>query len=165
MSVVRRRSVRILAASAALVASSALTALTPARADDTGTPSGTAAVLTPLLRLFQFGDVTGLPLACNAVTALLPSLAPQSSNFAVAVANQCADLSARGGNYLAQAIEQSRALVLINPLVNPVIDLMSTNLEKSGQDYATSLAPFGPTVAGLGGTVAFFEGTSDGSGS
>jgi hypothetical protein len=36
---------------------------------------------------------------------------------------------------------------------------MASALVLEGTNYGTSMAPFGPTVTGLGGTVAFFEGT------
>jgi hypothetical protein len=64
-----------------------------------------------------------------------------------------------GGTYLQQAIAQSQALALLNPIVNPLIAELATGLQTIGTQFAGSLSPFGPTVAGLGGTVSFFEGS------
>ena len=72
---------------------------------------------------------------------------------------QCNQLSAKGSDYLQQAIAESRGLVLINPVVNPLIAGLAGGLTTTGTQEGPALAPFGPTVAGLGGTVAFFEGT------
>ena len=44
-------------------------------------------------------------------------------------------------------------------MVNPLIATLAQGLNTVGTQYAGSLSPFGPTVAGLGGTVTFFEGS------
>jgi hypothetical protein len=134
---------------------------------NTGSPSGSsnAAVVTPLLDMFNFGDTIGLPLACSDTGSVVSIIGANTQSTAATsplvtqLDVECAQLSAQGSTYLQQAITESRSLALINPYVNPLIAALSTGFSTIGTQYGGSLAPFGPTVAGLGGTVAFFEGT------
>lgn len=127
--------------------------------------SGSAAGLTPLLEMFQFGNAVGLPLACSDAGSIVSIIGTQTGGTAVAsklvteLDDQCQQLSSKGGDYLQQAIAQSRALTLLNPVVNPLISNLAKALSTVGTQEAGSLSPFGPTVAGLGGTVTFFEGS------
>ena len=131
---------------------------------DTG-DSGSGAVVTPLLELFYFGNNVGLPLACSDAGSVVSILGSQTGGAAASSAlvtqldGLCQQLSSQGGNYLQQAIAQSRAMTLINPVMNPLIADLATALNTTGTQYEGSLSPFGPTVAGLGGTVTFFEGS------
>lgn len=127
--------------------------------------SGSSAVVTPLLEMFKFGNAIGLPLLCSDTGSIVSIFGSQtgatavSSKLVTVLDDQCQQLSSKGGDYLTQAIAQSRALTLINPVVNPLISALSTGLSTVGTQEGPSLAPFGPTVAGLGATVAFFEGS------
>lgn len=127
--------------------------------------SGSAAVVTPLLKMFKFGNAIGLPLACSDAGSIVSIIGSQagatavSSQLVTELDTQCQQLSSMGGTFLQQAIEQSRALSLLNPVVNPLIAALSTAFSTVGTQEGPSMAPFGPTVAGLGGTVAFFEGS------
>ena len=131
---------------------------------DTGN-TGSAAVVTPLLEMFKFGNAVGLPLACSDSGSIVSIIGSQTGGTAVSsklvteLDTQCSQLSSQGGNYLQQAIAQSQALTLINPVVNPLISALATSLNTVGTQEGASLSPFGPTVAGLGGTVTFFEGS------
>jgi hypothetical protein len=169
----RRRSRRphLLAAAAAagLGALAPLALLSPAGASSAATGntgnSGNAAVVTPLLEMFKFGNAIGLPLMCSDAGSIVSIIGSQTGGTAVAsqlvteLDSQCNELSSKGGDYLQQAIAQSRALTLINPVVNPLIAALATSLSTVGTQEEGSLSPFGPTVAGLGGTVTFFEGS------
>jgi hypothetical protein len=138
---------------------------TPASAADAPAPQPTSAsVLTPLLHILEFGDFVGLPLACNLITSLASTGAGQAnlsdaaSPFVTQINDTCAELSAKGSTYLEQAIDQSKALVFINPALDPVVEQLSTGATNVGTNDSDAVAPFGPTIAGLGNTVSFFEG-------
>ena len=132
---------------------------------NTGSGTSSAAVLTPLLQMFEFGNSIGLPLACSDAGSIVSIIGNQTGGASVAsklvteLDSQCSELAAKGGMYLQQAMAQSRALSLLNPVVDPLIADLSKALSTVGTQYGTSLSPFGPTVAGLGGTVTFFEGS------
>jgi hypothetical protein len=153
-----------LMASVAAVSSVGASATTSGNSGNTGSGSS-AAVITPLLKMFEFGNGIGLPLACSDAGSVVSIIGTQTGGTAVAsklvtqLDNQCAALAAKGGTYLQQAIAQSRALSLLNPVVDPLIAALSEALSSVGTQFGPSLSPFGPTVAGLGGTVTFFEGT------
>jgi hypothetical protein len=146
-----------------------LTLLSPAGASGAATGnsgnSGSGAVVTPLLEIFKFGNAVGLPLACSDAGSIISIIGSQTGGTSVAsklvteLDNQCQQLSSKGGDYLQQAIAQSRAMTLLNPVVNPLIAALAKALNTVGTQEEGSLSPFGPTVAGLGGTVTFFEGS------
>jgi hypothetical protein len=149
-----------------VVACATIAPSSPAVADSSGTAPAVAAGLTPLLRILDFGTAIGMPLACNLVTSFVTAGAAQVHGGARAVSgvvtdiiNQCTTLSQKGDAALQQAIAKSQGLTLINPVLNPVIAGMATGTHVVGADNATSVAPFGPTIDGLGGTLAFFEGS------
>lgn len=139
----------------------------PAAADpgSAGTAPATVSGLTPLLRILDFGTAIGMPLACNLVTSIVSAGASQLhaakavSGVLTQINAQCTTLSQSGDKALQQAIDQTKALTLINPVLNPVIAAMATGTHVVGADHATAVAPFGPTIDGLGGTLAFFEGS------
>jgi hypothetical protein len=125
----------------------------------------TAAGVTGLLDMFEFGNSVGLPLACSDAGSLISIIGTQTNSsealspLVSELTTQCNELSTKGGGYLQQAIAESQELALINPIVNPLIEALSNGLSTLGTGDGSSLSPFGPTVAGLGGTVSFFEGT------
>lgn len=127
--------------------------------------SGSSAVVTPLLKMFVFGNSIGLPLMCSDAGSVVSIIGSQTGGTAVSsklvteLDGQCQQLSSKGGDYLQQAMAQSRALTLINPAVNPLLSALATALSTTGTQEAAEMSPFGPTVAGLGGTVTFFEGS------
>ena len=122
-------------------------------------------MVTPLLKFFEFGNTVGLPLLCSDAGSIVSIFGAQSGSAAATspivteLDSECSQLASQGSTYLQQAISESESLELINPYVDPLIGDLSTGLSTVGTQYGSSLAPFGPTVAGLGGTVAFFEGT------
>jgi hypothetical protein len=131
-----------------------------------GTTPAVAAGLTPLLRILDFGTAIGMPLACNLVTSVVSAGAAQVhgasrpiSGVLTDIINQCTTLSQKGDAALQQAIAKSQSLTFINPVLDPVIEAMATGTHVVGADNAASVAPFGPTIDGLGGTLSFFEGS------
>jgi hypothetical protein len=164
-SVRRRLSVGVVVV--AVVACGTIVPTSPAVADSSGdgTTPAVVAGLTPLLRILDFGAAIGLPLACNLATSVVTAGAAQVhqgkaiSGVVTQILNQCTALSQIGDKQLQSAIAQSQGLTLINPVLNPVIEGMATGTHVVGADNATSVAPFGPTIDGLGGTIAFFEGS------
>ena len=165
----RRPQVLAAIAVAGLSVLTPLALLAPAGASSAATGnsgnSGSGAVITPLLKMFYFGNNVGLPLACSDAGSVVSILGTQTGGTATSSAivteldGLCQQLSSQGGGYLQQAIAQSRALTMINPVVNPLIADLATGLSTVGTQEGGSLSPFGPTVAGLGGTVTFFEGS------
>jgi hypothetical protein len=123
------------------------------------------AIATPLLEMFVFGDTIGLPLACTDAGSIVSivgaetSASKELSPLVIELDTECGQISAQGNTYLQQAITESQALSMINPVVDPVIAALSGGFVTAGTQYGPVMAPFGPTVAGLGGTVAFFEGS------
>ena len=168
----RRPNVAVAIVTVALGTLASIVFLSPAGASSSTTAdsgntgnTGSGAVITPLLELFTFGDNIGLPLACSDAGSVISIIGTQTGGTAASSAlvtkldSLCAELSSKGGNYLQEAIAQSRALTLLNPVVNPLIATLAKTLSTVGTQYGGSLSPFGPTVAGLGGTVTFFEGS------
>lgn len=149
--------------SASAAGTTSPTAITTSTSDSSGGGSSTA-VVTPLLEMFVFGNTIGLPLACNDAGSVVSIIGAQTqsskvlSPLLVELDKSCGQFSTQGNGYLQQAIAESRALLLLNPVVDPFIADLAGGLTTIGTQYGPSLSPFGPTVAGLGGTVAFFEG-------
>jgi hypothetical protein len=136
-----------------------------AQAVSSGTDTGSAAVVTPLLEIFDFGVVVGMPLVCNdlisvgSIAAQELQVSAAASPFLTQIVTQCAAFAAQGDSFLEQGISASQALTALNPVLNPLIAAFSNTLDTTASGYGTSLAPLGPTIAGLGGSVAYFEGS------
>jgi hypothetical protein len=137
----------------------------PASASAQASTSTSAAVVDPLLQLLLFGNNVGLPLACEDLGSLVSTAAGdagfsgQISPILAQFSNQCQALQHEGATSLQAAETQSEQLALLNPLLDPAIAGLASGVQNFGNNYGSSLAPFGPTIAGLGGTIAFFEGT------
>jgi hypothetical protein len=140
----------------------------PASAQGSDQPNasgGSAAVISPLLELFDFGATVGLPEGCNTAASVINTGAAAFNATAdvAALLNQmtaaCNHMSQIGDQQLQQAIARSQSLTFINPLLNPPIAGLATALQTLGGQYGPAVAPFGPTIAGLGQTVTFFEGS------
>lgn len=124
-----------------------------------------AAGVSPLLKMFEFGNTVGLPLACADTGSIVSIFGAQSGNselttpLVLQLNKECNQLSSEGNGYLQQAMAESQGLTLVNPAVDPLIADLANGFTTVGTQYGSSLGPFGPTVSGLSGTVAFFEGT------
>ncbi|HEX3796874.1 MAG TPA: hypothetical protein VHV57_20435 [Acidimicrobiales bacterium] len=166
-----RRRVIGLTAGAAFMLCATIPALVPgaASAASAGTSNGdsgsSAAVVTPLLEFFEFGNTIGTPLICSDAGSVVSIIGVQggAGKVSTPLVNElnslCARVATQGNGYLTQGVTESAALSPINPVVDPLIAALANGFNSVGTDYGPSLSPFGPTVAGLGGTVAFFEGS------
>jgi hypothetical protein len=154
-------------ASGVVLACSAFGPAPSAAADPSGNGSqpAVAAGIGPLLRILDFGTAIGFPLACNLATSVVTAGASQVhqskavSGVVTQILDACTSLAKAGDAQLQAAIAKSQSMTLINPILNPVIEAMATGTHVVGADNATAVAPFGPTIDGLGGTLAFFEGS------
>ncbi len=115
-----------------------------------------AAVITPLLEFFEFGNSIGTPLLCSDAGSVISIVGVQGGAGALStplvneLSTLCSGIASQGGSYLQQAIDESQSLSLINPIVNPLIAGLANGFSTVGTDYGPSLAPFGPTVGGPG---------------
>ncbi len=126
---------------------------------------GGASVVTPTLRLFDFGATVGFPLLCQLGGAGVLAFTGQAgaaesfTPFVTETNTQCQTFSNQGHDYLVQGIQSSQQLSPINPVVDPGIDALATGAQTLGEDYGPAIAPLGPTVAGFARTLAFFKGS------
>lgn len=160
-----RRTAAAVAIAAALIPAGAALA-TPAQAADapaTGTGTGTA-VIDPMLTIFGFGGSFGIQTGCPLLTAAALDIAgrAQATEFVSPVVDQINDACAKIAEAVPGAIEQGKTaakpLAFINQFANPAIAQLATVVSGFGQDNNDVIAPFGRTVAGLGGTINFFQG-------
>jgi hypothetical protein len=156
---VRRAITRIVA----LVAVAAVALAGPAvRAEE----KPDAAIVTPLVKLFDFGNQVGIPTGCNLASSLIGTSASelgvseQSSELILAINAGCVSLVEGNAVYIAQLKEASKEASPINPIANPIIASTAESFVMTGEQFGTGLAPFGPTIAGMGPFIAFFGGTS-----
>jgi hypothetical protein len=159
-----RRSAAVLSIAALAVGAAGA----PAFAAGHKAPKATAqnpAVIYPLLEFFQFGDTIGAPLVCDTAASALGSgaaylNAPTLANPVInAIDSGCAQIVKVGLTYIDMGIKESAAASAINPFVNPVIAGIGAAVSNFGNTYGASLNPLGPTIAGAGATIDFFEGS------
>lgn len=131
-------------------------------------PPVDAAVVTPLLRTLAFGTnfaVKGV--GCNLGGSLVGSvttalgLSELASSAILQGVDACVQLAATSIVVLEQLAEASTALNAVNPAVDPLLELLATNVEILGSRYAAELAPFGETIATLGPTIRYFIGNEE----
>jgi hypothetical protein len=140
--------------------------LTPSAASASPSVSvQSTAVVTPLLTLFQFGDTVGVPEGCQtALTAAAAVVAQakasqQFSPIAAQIGDQCQSISSQGSTFIQQGIAASQSASALNALLNPVLANGINTLGTVGSAPGVQDSPFGPTIAGLGQTITFFEGS------
>jgi hypothetical protein len=125
----------------------------------------TPAVVGPLLDFFSFGDNIGLPLVCGTAAAGVGDgaaqygFAQEASTLIDAIDNFCSTASTDGADYIAEGQATDSPLAGFNPVANPMLQSTGSSVSEFGTTYGTALAPFGPTIAGLGGTIEWFEGS------
>jgi hypothetical protein len=160
----RVRRAAVVSALAAATLGGSVIASTAARADDTAPPPNPA-VLGPLLKMFYYGDQLGVPLGCQAVSAAIGSGAGYYGQAATvyplisAMNDGCNQIAAAGASMVAQGQTASAPLSAWNPFVNPLLSTAGSTVTTQGGTYGSALNPAGATVAGLGGTIDFFEGS------
>lgn len=122
------------------------------------------AIVGPLLQFFTFGSDVGLPTGCQAASSGIGSgaayfnVAGQLAPVISAINNGCTTIQTQADTYIAAGNKYSAALAVWNPYVNPVIAQSADSITQAGTEYGDAVAPFGPTIAGLGGTLNFFQG-------
>lgn len=122
------------------------------------------AIVGPLLQIFTFGVSFGLPTGCQLASSTIGAGAAELGQAGAvgpviaAINNGCTTLQGQGMALIEQGQAMSRPLNVINPYVNPMIGQVADSFTKVGNDYGPALSPFGPTIAGLGGTINFFQG-------
>lgn len=157
------RRASVAAASVVLVASAGVLAATPAHADE----GDRTAVIGPTLDFFGFGTEVGAPLTCGVISASVGSGftefgAGEAGNALVEGINGGCDAFAQQGTaFVGQGkVAQAPYAGAFNSFANPVIGQVAAAVTAFGTDYTEALAPFGPTVAGTGNLVNFFQGSA-----
>jgi len=121
-------------------------------------------VIGPLLQVFTFGADVGVPTGCEAGKAALGSgfaefgLAQQAAPVIEAVATGCDTFQLQGEKYIAVGNKMSAPAAALNPYVNPMLGQAADSANGFSAGYGSALAPFSATLAGLGGTINFFQG-------
>jgi hypothetical protein len=171
-----RRAIAVGAAAAASAAFLAVASATPASATPAPAPAapalpassgpgGSAAVITPLLKILDFGDTFGLPELCNTGASAISAGAAEFNVSAQvvpmvnAITAGCTRISESGHTSIQQAITASQSLAMLNPYFNPAIAAFGGGLHSVADNYGAALAPLGPTIASFGTDVTFFEGS------
>jgi hypothetical protein len=163
-----RRRYGTLALAGGLAGAAAL-ALAPAAAAapvEAGSGSGSSpAIVGPLLDFFTFGTNVGIPTACQEATSVVGGgagaygFAGDVGSLISAINTTCTQVQVEGASFIAQGQADDQALAVFNPFINPAISSTGSSVQSFGDTYGSDLAPFGPTIAGLGGTIDFFEGS------
>ena len=127
---------------------------------------GNTAVIGPVLDLFGFGSNVGTPLMCAVGDSFITvgfsqfQAEKQGAPITDAIEQGCAAFRDQGNSYVAAGkTMQAPYASAFNPFANPAIDAVADNITKVGTDYGDQMAPFGPTVAGLGSSVRYFKGS------
>jgi hypothetical protein len=132
---------------------------------DTPAPQTGTAVVTPLLKLLDFGATFGLPTTCQIASSAIGTAASQANaqknlDPVLALINgNCGKIQDSGDQYLQTAIARSSQFNNINQFFNPAIAALASGVQSTGTDQASVLGPLGPTVAATGADIAFFEGS------
>jgi hypothetical protein len=136
--------------------------LPPPEADAAGSP----ALVGPLLQTLYFGDGLAVPEVCGltvgvigAGAAYVPGSGAELSPFLAELNSDCSKIATEGQAFIAQWQAASAPLEALNPVLAPEIAQIGQGVQAFGTNYSASLGPFGPTVAGLGNTIDFFEGS------
>lgn len=122
------------------------------------------AVVDPLLTIFRFGATFGIPTGCQLLTAAGLDVAGRFnagsdvSPIVQQINSACDDLGEQSGTYIDQGKAAAAALSFINQFANPAIAQFADAVSGFGADNSELVAPFGTTIAGLGGSINFFQG-------
>jgi hypothetical protein len=134
----------------------------PAGAQTPGSP----AIVGPLLTTFTFGDEIALPTGCGlaggaieAGAAYVPGSSSALSPFFTELNTECSTIAATGYQYLLQFAPAVAPLSAWNPILDPIIAQIGSAVQAFGNNYMAELGPLGPTVAGFGNTINYFEGS------
>jgi hypothetical protein len=123
------------------------------------------AVIYPLLEFFQFGDQIGAPIVCGTGSSLIGSgaayfgVAKSANGVINAINTGCAAIVKDGNKFIDAGFKAAKAGSALNPFVDPVIASLGKSVSQFGTTYGAALNPVGPTIAGAGATIDFFEGS------
>ena len=128
------------------------------------------AVIGPLLDAANFAAPLGLGEACPLVGGMALSSGSQLlgagtsgsviSPFLNQLNSLCSQIGQAGSTFASEGEQYTAPLAVINPVLDPLIAQIAQAVQMSGTTYGASMAPLGPFVAGLGGSLTFFEGSS-----
>jgi hypothetical protein len=164
----RRHSIRSFAlclgitAAAGVLSAPVASATTAPAADGSG---GSAAVITPSIRMMKWFGTTGLGEGCNLTLSLVGAgadyfqVVPATAPFLGQGVTQCANFGTQNGAAADQGIAASQSLTAVNPIFNPGIDALSNGANSIGTDQHDAVSPFGPTIQGFAKDIAFFGGS------
>lgn len=165
----RTQAWRAAAVGAALTITGAAVLLTatPAFAEE----GDRTAVVGPVLDFFGFGTTIGAPVFCGVTSASIGSgfqefgASEQGNPLIEGITSGCDVFIAQGGDFVEQGkAAQAPYAEAVNPVADPPIGAVADAVSAFGRDFEPALAPFGPTIAGSGATIKFFQGSSpDGS--
>jgi hypothetical protein len=153
-----------IAVGAGIACAPAACAATRSPADGSG-EDGSAAIVTPSIRIMKWFGTVGFGEGCNFTLSLVGAGAdyfqqvPTFSPFIAQGVSQCATFQTQDGTTADQGIAASQPLAAINPAVNPGVAAASDGATKLGTEQHDSVAPFGPTIVGFGRDIAFFGGS------
>jgi hypothetical protein len=124
------------------------------------------AVVGPLLDTDHYLSALGFGEGCDIVGGVITTASGQIkvgssvSPYIAEMDSYCAAFGQDSSN-MAVAGEQAAApLAALNPVVDPLIAQIAQEVQMFGTDYSSSLAPLGPFIAGMGGALTYFEGSS-----
>jgi hypothetical protein len=127
-------------------------------------PAQSPAIVGPLLQVFGFGADVGIPTGCQLVSAGFGSGAAffgysqQLAPVVNAINSGCTAIQTQADAFIAMGNKSDGPLAAWNPLINPLLQSTADSVTQAGTTYGDALAPFGTTIAGLGGTINFFQG-------
>jgi hypothetical protein len=142
-------------------------ALTVAVAASAGAAANTnPAVIGPIYTTLVFGAGLGLPEGCGLAVGTIilaagevPGASAELSPFLTDITGGCNKFALTGQAALAAGQGDLAPIAAWNPELNPVIADIAQGVQAFGTNYSDSLGPFGPTVAGLGNTINYFQGS------
>ena len=121
------------------------------------------AVLSPMYDFFAFGTDIGMPLGCTLVGAYISDGADeieqggQAAPVVSALNENCGAAAEQGSAFVQTGREMSAPLAAINEYADPAIGQAADTMRQVGNDYGAVLSPMGPTIAGTGDTIDFFQ--------
>jgi hypothetical protein len=145
---------------------SAVPALVGSASAAPSTTPAEPAVIGPLLDTDQYLSALGFGEGCDIVGGVITTASGQIkvgsllSPYIAKMDDYCAVLGQDSANMAISGEQAAAPLAALNPVLDPVIADIAQEIEMFGTDYASSLAPLGPYVAGMGGALTYFEGSS-----
>jgi hypothetical protein len=114
------------------------------------------AVVSPTLRMFEFGSRVGMPLMCGVAASAASSAIPDPNVLQVVstVVTSCIEFGHQGAESLTAMNEQLAALAALNPATQPVIAALVDAFNAAGEQPV----PFAGSLQAMGSMLGFFSG-------